>query len=353
MIFYFTLLIFIIISSLFVTYGKDKYFVFINKFITFNLLFIPAALRYRVGCDYDEYTIIFNEYISHGFYRGFEAGFSALNRIIYLCGLDVQWLFVITAFLTLFFIFFKLEKKDWIVYAPITMMIVNTWMYTEIRQILAMVMLFSVVRYWEKEKKKTSIIIFILSFFFHKSVVLYLPILLIIFLFSKFQRKKILILFFIYMISCVLLNNVLSKILLNIIGLTPYGKAYLYLAQAGGNDAKWLGATAVNSGLGRIVRYFIYSIIMIFYPKDARKKNYLLFFVFCCINFSSAMIQIVNRIQRTILFTYFYSGKDYYYSKKNRVFCRLLIFICCLLLFFMDLYGGYNGGLHYKTIFSR
>lgn len=65
------------------------------------------------------------------------------------------------------------------------------------------------------------------------------------------------------------------------------------------------------------------------------------------------MIQIVNRIQRTILFTYFYSGKDYYYSKRNRVFCRLLIFICCLLLFFMDLYGGYNGGLHYKTIFSR
>ena len=92
MFFYPLLLIFIVFSSLCVTYGKEKHLVFINKIITFNLLFIPAAIRYGIGVDYYEYVTIFNHYVSKGVHDGHtEIAYWWLNRIVYMLGGEVQW----------------------------------------------------------------------------------------------------------------------------------------------------------------------------------------------------------------------------------------------------------------------
>lgn len=151
--------------------------------------------------------------------------------------------------------------------------------------------------------------------------------------------------------ACFVFSDILYELLVSIIGRTSYGKIYLVLY---GDQAKWVGRATTKTGLGRLVRYLTYFLFMFFYPvQKNNKKSFLLFFYYCCVDFTSSMFMIFGRIQRTILFIFFSVGKDFYYVKSSKAFYRVLLIVCCLLLFFLDLYGGFNVSINYKTVFSH
>ena len=90
MLFYSILLFLIICSASIVTYEKNTQIVTLFKIITFLLLFLPAAFRYNVGADYQNYINMYNE-ISAGGKELIEPGYWFLNYIIDKCGGSAQF----------------------------------------------------------------------------------------------------------------------------------------------------------------------------------------------------------------------------------------------------------------------
>lgn len=76
----------------------------ISYFISFLLVWLVSALRYNVGTDYPNYIYIFDNLYLYEF-GVLEPLYYWLNQGIMLLGIDKQWLFVITSFISTFFIY--------------------------------------------------------------------------------------------------------------------------------------------------------------------------------------------------------------------------------------------------------
>ena len=336
MIFYVLLLCAVICASICVSFAKDKSAILIAKIITFNLLFIPAALQYGIGEDYFDYVKIYNG-IPFGRFVNIELGWRWLNLAVYNLGGTAQTVIALTAFLSLFFLFCEVDNKKWFLYAPVCMIMIYMWLFTTLRQMLCMSMVFCAMQRVQKKKYVIAMLLVIGSYFFHKSAVIYIP----IFFLCYFIHSKpgfCCFFYFIVIIIANLFSNTVNSYLLNLIGLSRYS---VYLSM------NWINAT--DPGAGRFVRYLVHGTMLLLFPIERQAKTVFLniLFLYCVIDCYALNIQIINRISRGLLFVFMPVMWLVWNCKKNR---QLLVFIyifCFLLLFLRN----YNG-MEYVSIFG-
>lgn len=328
MIFYFLLLCAVICASVCVSFTSDKYTALVSKCITFNLLFIPAALRYGIGADYFDYVKIFKG-LPVGKFAYIEPGWRWLNLAVYNLGGTAQTVIALTALLSLFFLLCEVNNKKWFLYAPVCMIMIYPWLFTTLRQMLAMSMVFCGVLKFQKKKYIRACALMLGSYFFHKSVLVYIP----IFFLCHFIRAKPAFCCFFYLIVIIITNlfsNIISNYILNLIGLGSYS---FYLS------SDWINAT--EPGLGRFVRYLVHAAMLLLFPVEKQAKTTLLgiLFLYCAIDCYALNMQIIVRISRGMLFVFMPVMWTVWKFKKNRQI-RVLVYIVCFLLLFLRNYNG-------------
>ena len=347
--FYILLLCVVICSSCCVSFARQKQIRLIAKFVTFSIMFIPAAIRYGIGVDYNNYVYIFNK-IAHSQSFGLvESGWGLLSKIVFTCGGDAQVLIALTALLSLFFFFEEVESEKWFIYAPVFICIIYTWLFTTLRQILTMCMIFNALLKYQKGMKLRAIFIAILSYFIHKSALFYIPIAFLVY-FLKCNKICYVVLFFILYVLGIFFFPHLVASVLDIIGMTVYS-SYLI-----GNAAKWLITTevAISSGLGRLLRYFCYLCIILAFPiKKSNRYIMTLFLLYVSTDFMAQSIIILNRIGRGIIFLFAPMAYEAFTAENYKQIRFLTICCCIFILFFFDLINGFHGSIPYKTIFYK
>lgn len=186
--------------------------------VAFFIVFLPSALRYNIGTDYWSYVDIFQN-IKNGYSSQEELGWIWLNLLIIHTGLNVQWLFVISGFITYFFIFKAYPKKGaWVLHF---VFICSFYLisYSTVRGGIAFaIMFFAIFEYAQTRSLLRFLVFLILALMFHKSSILYIavPVILSKKISSLFEKKWfmlliyiILILFFFFRMSAAswILNN--------------------------------------------------------------------------------------------------------------------------------------------------
>ena len=217
--FYICLFFLVFIFSFCYTYSVDKNAAVCLKSIVFLLLFIPSALRYGIGTDYENYVNIFYDILNNVDVRT-EAGWVLLNKFCISFNLDVQWVFILSTFFTIYYMF-KTPKKDFFIVIVLFFCLFYLDSYNMTRQGLTMAICWYAYLCFINGKKKKCYLYVIISSLFHTSGLI---ILLCFFIIDKFKilNKKIVN---VLLICCFLLSytNILMNIFGFILSFTKYG----------------------------------------------------------------------------------------------------------------------------------
>lgn len=139
--------------------------------------FFLSALRYGIGTDYFfTYVPAFNMVLKgSGEYR--ELGFTLLNKIITMFTSDYQWLFIVTSFLFIYFVYAGIYKLSENYPVSITLLFLSYAYFislNNVRQSLASAIAFFALSCLKEGNRKNYIILIILAASIHQSAVIYM-----------------------------------------------------------------------------------------------------------------------------------------------------------------------------------
>lgn len=342
---YILLLVLIFITSVIVSYSKNEIISSVFKIATILILFVPAAIRYGIGTDYWSYVDIFNIVGYYGI-GVTEIGFDLLNKCVYDLGGTVQWVIAISAFVTIVFAFKNVENKRWLIYSVLFVLVIYSWMFTTIRQMISASFAFYALRCLEKDKKIESAFVCLFAFLFHYSSVMY-PI--VYYLCKQISINKggaMLI-----VLGSLFMSFFMSKYLIDcLVVLAEFTKYSKYI------DSDWFQSKDLGSGLGILVEYVIYIILLLFYPLNVNDKNnkitYNILLIYSCVMIMSSQVIIANRISRGlifILFPSFYSVSTINWKYSLPV--NVLLYFLLVSYFLASLINGNTNLLPYKVCF--
>jgi hypothetical protein len=298
--FYIFLSIFVIIGSFCYSKCNNINVVAASKIFVFLLLFVPAALRYGPGTDYFHYIRDFRR-IAIGYnvnIKG-EIGFYYLQKFIQYLNLDVQWLFVVMAFFTYLFLFKAVPRKSFFLIIPLYFFFCYTVSYNIIRQAITVTMTYYAYQLFIRKKIIKSFFYLFIAVLFQRISLIYF-ILFFIISFININKRDAILLFILIMISFQFQHAILDGIFNTIIPYTPFQNYTL----ANSN----VKVTGRNSGLGFLLRYFIFTIVLLFSPKEDDKtvnKVFIWFLVLISADLLASSIWIFYRLRVAFDFSWF------------------------------------------------
>jgi len=323
---------------------KRQHVAILWKFICFSILFIPAALRFNVGVDYPTYAKIFN-YIANGVPILVEPGYWFLNYAVFKLNGGFQIVVAFCSFFTLLFVFLSFPKKHFLSCIAIFFLVFYPWTYTTIRQMLvASLAYYCYIHYFLNGKFLRSYLIFAFASVFHLSALIYIP---IFFLLRYIRINKIYAFLF---FTLVLVTAPVADIIIGFFEIalanTKYS-VYFSMDSMSGKPAE------ISTGIGRIVRFFLYTLILlplvIYRDKRAASDGLVLFLIVIVFDVLAQHIVVFSRISRGFLFAYFILIVAILESKsKYRQIVVLSIFALSFVLYIGNLYNEQN--LPYQTI---
>ena len=224
------------------------------------------GLRYNVGTDWMAYKTIFED-TPNIFDKAIESsstevGFTILNYLIKVLGLDYYWLFIVCTFISLWLYYKSFQDFKWLLpYGIYTLYTFNTiYLFLNImRQGFAFFILLYGIRYLRERKLLKYLIFVALATSVHSSSLLFLP--LIIF---AFYRKPILSVsgsLIVYMASWIF-GSLIFPYLLNIsmLFMDDFYSSYLKLIENMEMEE--------GSGLGMLMMHICDLAIIIFSKKN-------------------------------------------------------------------------------------
>lgn len=346
MVFYLTLFTAVSISSFFYSRSRDIYLAQFSKLFAFLLMFIPAALRYRVGTDYFSYVLNYS-LISRGFPARFEPGFVALNQLSDYLNLGAQGVFAITAFLTLFFLFLAVPRKSFYIIVPVYFCMFYAFSFNAIRNALAIAIAYYAYQVFCKKKILLSFALIGIGSLFHISVLLFYP-MFITMLVLKINKTQTII-FFILSLTIYFFGSVIIDWILEVIVSRTSFAYYL--------DTKFIERSR-TSLLFVFVQLFVVSIVLFFMPNDKNTIISNIFIFLLVANFAymlGSILDIFNRLYRvfSIVWLPVIQYLNNYKSKLKKIFLLLFIFFWAFGSFIIAV--GFMGSadmIPYRTIFS-
>lgn len=341
---------FVFLSFFLYGYSKErnKEVAFLYKLIAFLILFLPAALRYRIGTDYDNYLIIYDRLISHENETS-EIGWKIINLFCYYTGLGAQFIFVISSFIIYKFIF-KTLTKDTIIIVLVFFLYLYSPSYNLIRNSISIAFGWYAYFLLIKNKKKKALVYSAIACLFHMSGFIYVILVLLSFI-IKLTKKRTIIIFCLLYVFFNRLN--IANLIFSLPMLADYRwGAYLV-------SEKYSASS--NLGLGVILRHiFLIGTYCLCDEKKCDKLEFQtmsLFFITLSISdFLACQIVIFFRVQICMYIAYIAMYKVLIVSNKNEknyflYFCRLLSIIYVILFVFMlGLINQENGIVPYNFI---
>ena len=343
--------------------SKDKSSIIIFLTLSFLILFLPLALRYGIGTDYNSYVQIASSAIAHKKYFSFEIGWAPILWLIAQFDLDIQIFFVIPAFFTILILFVVIPRKYFWLCIPAYISIAYLESFSLVRQSFAASILLLSIRAFYNKKNILALFWFALSVLFHKSVVFMFP----LFLLSIFRWKflNVYTSVFIFVCSCAFFSvfNVASFLMQNVLGNSIYA-GYI----GGGYDKK----TELGSGLGLLLRLVMFAVFLFCIRRSARTNEGSLFisrryvytvfslYMLSAAHILAAQIHIFNRIPNLFSPFYVYVLIAVVQSKSRYRKIVLIFTLSVLFIFFIKTLqvsssslGRGLGIVPYKSIFER
>ena len=220
------------------------------RFLCFLILFLFSALRYDISFDYS-YTYVPSYYrIIAGHQTYFEPAFVLLNKIVYAFFNNVDYLFIISSFITLYLVYSSVKNfSSNFFISTIMLFATRFYLYSfgQIRQYIAIAIFIYAIKYIIKKDIKKYFMLILIACLFHKTAIIYFP----IYFVNKFKLSRKLY------ILVIVLSPIFSPILnflYKIIG-TRYYQNYITSNYGVGNWSIVLTATALLFTLAAIIFY--------------------------------------------------------------------------------------------------
>nr|AXY99857.1 wzy [Proteus vulgaris] len=298
----------ILISSTFFIFiaekRKAKTEKIIYTFISFSIIFIPAAIRYNIGADYFSYVNIFNEIKFNSDNYNKEIGFYFLNKLLIYLDADVQWLFVITSFIIYSFVYASYPYKNKALFHFIFITTFYLVSYNLVRTAIVYSISIYILSILLFQKKNIFLILsfIIIAFLFHKSAILILTIPLLYIIVPKriFNFRSFSIICLISLVLFFLFRERILNIIFNlsIIKLLGYDK-YIHSIYA--------SKVEYNSGIGIILSIVPFLIIIAFSKElnNENIKNNLIIigcFIYIFAIICNSTFIIFSRVERLFIF---------------------------------------------------
>ena len=230
---------------------------------SFLALFIFSAIRYNVWTDY-LYTYVPEYYrISLGLESHYEPLFFLLNKFVYIVFNNVDWLFIITSFIVVFFTFLAISQKS--VMIPLSVFLfLGSRMYflsfDQIRQYITISIFLYNIKNIENDNFKQYFLLTIISILIHKTALLFIP----VYFFNRLNldRKKYIILSLLVFVMSPILN-----ILCNYFAEIFYGQYFTY--------GSYIDGTRDNISVFMILAA-VYTLVLsiVYYNKLKGEKYY-------------------------------------------------------------------------------
>lgn len=362
MIVYFTVLFFTCAFSLCAMYYPQHKYVTIEKygkgllvkpknifaFLSFFSLFSVSSLRYMVGVDYHSYTYIF-ETVNQGKGTHTEIGYRILNLLIGAFTDEPQWVYVITAMITLGLIVYGCYKYSPNPAMSLFLFVTTGYVFSSfniLRQYIAIAIIFVSLKFIKENRFFPFLLLVLLAATFHKTAVIMIP---LYFLLRLRLKQSYMLMITAVGICFIPLRGVLTNLLVNT----------FYPHYAGTDLIKSLSAFEF---LYYVLLFSLVLFLCFRYKSSFFNDAYNLiifnaafysFLVYLCLSF----VPEINRIAIYIEFFVILLIPRLIAEEKNKKvrFIYYAVFISLYLVFFVvsiGVMGRYNV-LPYQTVFSR
>lgn len=346
--------IIIIIGALFFAYIAQKnkkkenetkilsYYISIT--ISFFILFLFLGIRYNVGFDYS-YTYVPQYYnIIRGNNTHFEFLFVCLNKFVYFFFDNVDWVFIISAFITVFIVYNVICKRVNNIVLGIFLYI-GTRMYlysfTQVRQYIAIAIFLYASKYIVEKKMYRYFFWIIIASLIHKTAILYIPVYFVRNI--KLSRRK----YMIVAVIAVFCAPIIS-ILYNYVGNYLYG---WYISNEIG-----LGNSSIVMG---VINLFVIILSILFYNNvNTNIENRILLNIQLIAWIIFATTQSLNESYRIVALFMYISIlliPKIYESIKNKN-NKKVVMITIIILFSLCIYVYLKNDtsmIPYRTIFNK
>ena len=168
----------ILLSSFYKKDDNSKSIIFL--FLSFLVLFLFSGLRYNIGYDYSYTYVRLYNYLAMGYeISHYEPLFLLLNKFVFLVFDNVDFVFLISSFLTIGIVYLAIKKQSSIVPLSIFLLIGSRfyfYSFTQVRQYIAIAIFLYAIKYIETKNIKKYMILIIIASLFHKLALAYIPI---------------------------------------------------------------------------------------------------------------------------------------------------------------------------------
>lgn len=313
-------------------------------FLAFLIVFIPAALRYKIGTDYTMYEATYN-LIKAGV-NGLRIDIStiALDKVLIFLGLPVQWYFIVTAFLGNFIIFKTITNENKQISLSFFIYVCGTLYfssYNTTRQCLAMVIFYYSIKYIEEKNIKKYMILNIIAISVHTSAIIFIP----FYFISKIDFNKK---YFMMMLAVYVGTETIVAIASRILSGTKYG---MYLTNPGFWDA-W-STLKLSNYLNLFIFLAYYFCIK---KKDAKDVIYMnIHFIGILVTLMITSIPLADRLFIGFRFIEFLSVPNLiskmHISSKIKLCVNMLVYVLYFYYFVHNVLQGNSGGvMPYRSI---
>lgn len=338
--------------------SKEKVSSFFFLLVTFLILFLPLAFRYNVGTDYENYVRIVGRILSGCEWYKLEYGWYPIVLLIKRFNLDMQFFFIIPAFVSTCIILYVIPKKYF--WFCIPSYICVSWInsFSLVRQAFAAVIFLLVIKAHCEQRYWNALFWGIIAVLFHTSLL----ILLLLLPFSLMKWKifspcRNVMLFI--PVCFVFIITPAAKILMDkVVSMTPYAR---YI------DSIFGKKTEMGTGLGVILKELNFVLVLFFSSRNMTNKNdnrYKLIcfytFIFGISHLLATQIHIFGRLFHLFDPFYIYMLISVYeggsrWRKIVILFIQLSMFVLYIKLL-KDNHASAPGGLGvvpYESIFGR
>ena len=325
----------------------SKYKTALTVFLFF-VVFLFMGLRYGIGQDYFfTYVPIFESVANTGQANGVESGFILLNRICSLFTSDYWLIFLVTAFIFVFFIFKTISQYELPYFWVLFIFICGGfyfYSFNVMRQCMTIAMFYYSLQFVHKKKFIPFLLVNMFGFLLHETALLFIP---LYFLLGKRYKNII----YILMITlCFALRFVAVPALNAIFTGTKYGN---YLTGYYSDSSKLFNVSQVLNVLVFIVMLFLVK------ADSLDKKGIILlnvhFFGVLATEFMG-VVPLAFRITTMFYLLQFitvpYAIKKYC-KKDYALIFYAMCFVVYFALFMNTLINNGNNIIPYRTIFER
>ena len=148
-------------------------------FCSFVILFVFSAIRYDVGFDYSyTYTKFYNQLVLGYNVTHFEPLFLLLNKFVYCVFDNVDFVFIISSFITVGLMFKTIKKQSSIIPLSVFLLIGSRfyfYSFTQVRQYIAIAIFIYSLQFIIEGKFFKYIIHILIASMFHKLALAYIP----------------------------------------------------------------------------------------------------------------------------------------------------------------------------------